>query len=239
MSKSDSLNKIIELSENEIHVLLFQLDNYKEHDFYHYLSSDEKQRAEKLKVELKKKQFILTRAFLRKILSNCVDKPIEEFIFEYGKQGKPYIKDKINNKAIEFNISHSELHILIAITLENNIGVDIEKVNKNIDFEGLSKRFFSKKESEYLNSLESDKKLDAFYNIWTRKEAFIKATGKGIAYGLDKFSVSTNKGLQSKVETEHKKITNEDWYCFELMDVENYKTALSTNNTGTKVTFCQ
>lgn len=237
MGNINYLNKAIELSENKIQVFLFNLDDYDVQQFHHFLSADERERSAKLKVEVKKKQFMLSRSLLRKILSNITEKNHNEIKFYYGNHNKPYIKEKHNNKMIEFNISHSDQYILIGLSLHNKVGVDIEKVNKEIDFESLSKRFFSKKEKEYIKGIDPENKPDAFFTIWTRKEAFIKATGKGIAYGLDTFSVITDEQLKSRIELEEKKSGDDDWFCFDLMSIENYKTAISTNNDAVELIF--
>lgn len=231
------LNGVVELTEKKIHIFLLHLEEHDEKQLYDFLSDDEKERADRLKVELKKKQFIISRSVLRKIISNSINKPYDEIVFYYTEENKPFIKDKLNNKTIEFNVSHSEQCVLIAVTLDNKVGVDVEKINAKIDFESLSARFFSNKENEFLRSLQESKKLDAFYSIWTRKEAFIKATGKGIAYGLDNFSVCSDNKITSKVDIEYEEALEENWFSFELMNIDQYKTALSTDNKEAEFIF--
>ncbi len=231
------LYKAVELTEKKIHVFLLHLEEYNEEQLYNFLSNDEKERADKLKVELKKKQFVISRSVLRKTISNSINKPHDEIKFFYGKHGKPFIKDKHNDKVIEFNVSHSEQCILIAVTLDNKVGVDVEKIDEKIDYKSLSTRFFSKKENEFLRSLKESKKLNAFYSIWARKEAFIKATGKGISFGLDKFSVCSNNKFTPKIDIQHKEVLEENWFSFELINIEQYKTALSTNNKEAEIIF--
>ncbi len=227
----------IVLSEKKIDVCLLELQEFNCEQLYSFLSNDEKERADKLSVELKKIQFIISRSILRKIISNSTDKHHDEIKFFYSEHGKPFIKDKHNDKAIEFNVSHSEECILIAVTLDNRVGVDVEKINEKIDYKSLSTRFFSKKENEYLRSLKENKKLNAFYSIWARKEAFIKATGIGIGFGLDKFSVCSNNKFTPKIDIQHKEALEENWFSFELMNIEQYKTALSTNNKEAELIF--
>jgi 4'-phosphopantetheinyl transferase len=221
------LESKFELSDKEIHVFLLQLDLFNYDDFLSLLPEDEKERANRLKINEKKKQFVIARGVLRKLLSNCLRKPIEEIMFSYGEHKKPYIKEQYNNKTVEFNISHSGDYAIIAITLGNKVGIDIEKINNKIDYQSLSKRFFSEKEKEELLSLNKDEQLDAFYRAWVRKESFIKANGKGIAFGLDCFSVSLNENKKSKIDIVSPNNQNEQWYCYDLMSVDNYKTALT------------
>ena len=231
------LSEGVELSEKQVHIFLLHLDKYDDKQLYNILSDDEKQRADKLKIELKKKQFIVSRSVLRKVISKSIGQPHDDIAVYYGEHNKPFIKDKYNNKAIEFNVSHSEECVLIALTLGNKIGIDVEKVSPDIDHIALSKRFFSKNENDQLERISSDKKLDTFYRIWTRKEAFIKATGEGMTCGLDKFSVSSKREAKSKVVIEQEKNCNEEWYCFNLMDIDHYEAALSSNNEDIELIF--
>jgi 4'-phosphopantetheinyl transferase len=225
-NKFEIFQKNIELSDQKIDVLLLKFGELNYGEYYFCLSQDEQERADKLKVELKRKQFVITRGILRKLLSKCFGKDAKEIKISYGQHGKPFIEDKLNDKSVEFNISHSDDYGLIAITLDNKIGVDIEKLNPVIDYQSLSNRFFSDKEKEELSSLDKELQLDAFYRIWVRKESFIKATGKGISYGLDKFSVSSEKFKQTNIETRFDNEIVEQWQCYDLMHVEDYKAAL-------------
>jgi len=228
----NNVNKLletkVELSDKQIHVFLLQLDLFNCDDFLFYLSEDESKRAVRLKIEEKKKQFVIVRGVLRKLLSNSLSKPSGEIIFSYEQHCKPTIEEKYNNKSIEFNISHSGSYALIAMTLDNKLGVDIEKINHGIDYQSLSDRFFSGKEKDELTSIDKDDQLDAFYRAWVRKESFIKATGKGIAFGLDRFSVSLEENKKFRIEVISENIINEQWYCYDLINLDGYKMALTS-----------
>lgn len=231
------LEKQIDLSDKKIHVFLLRLNLFDCNEFLPYLSEDEHERANKLKVEEKKQQFIITRGALRKFLSNSLKKTAEKIVFSYGEHKKPYIEEQYNNKSVEFNISHSGGYALVALTLNNKIGVDVEKMNHNIDYKSLSFRFFSDKEKEELRCLDKDKQLDAFYRAWVRKESFIKATEKGIAYGLDRFSVSMAENKKSKVDIDSSDLINEQWHCYDLMNIDNYKMSLASCNNEVGIIF--
>lgn len=221
-----------DLSVERIHVFLFQLNLFNYDNLLPHLSEDENKRADKLKVEQKKNQFVITRGLLRQLLSKCLDKGPGEITFSFEQHCKPYIHDKYNNKSIEFNVSHSGDYALIAMTLENKVGIDIEKINPEIDYKSLSNRFFSDKEKQELISLDKDDQLDAFYRAWVRKESFIKATGKGVAFGLDRFSVSLEENKNTEMEVVTPDSVSEQWYCYDLINLDNYKTALTTCRKG-------
>lgn len=222
-----SKEKLI-LSPDEIHVFLYQLGLFDSKEMKQYLSADECQRADRLKIEQKREQFIITRSLLRLMLSRSLDTAPEDIGFSYEEHGKPVLKDHMSHKSIEFNISHSGDYALVAITLDHKVGVDIEQINPRTEFQSLANRFFSEKERTELLGLNHEQQCDAFYRIWARKESFIKATGQGIAFGLDKFSVPVEENISSGRKIIMSVKTNADWFCYDLMKLDNYKTALTT-----------
>lgn len=229
------LENKIDLTEDKAHVFLLNLDELNQHDFQQCLTKDESDRANKLKVVEKRKQFIVSRGILRKLLSNFLD--INEIVISYGPHKKPYIEHQFNNNSVIFNISHSANYVLIAITLNNEMGIDIEKINPDIDFKSLSKRFFSTKEKNELIDCDFSKQLETFYRVWTRKEAFIKATGKGISFGLDNFSVALEKSIKSKVELAADIKKSKQWFCYDLMEVDNYALSLASDKNDLELIF--
>jgi len=226
------LQERLVLSDNKIHIYLIQFDLFDDQHCMQYLSEDERIRAEKLKIAEKKNQFVITRSVLRLLLSSSLGKSYQDIDFFYGEHGKPSIKESLNNKPIEFNISHSENYALIAIALGNRVGVDIEKINADIDHQSLSKRFFSENEKNDLIKCADELQLDSFYRVWCRKESFIKATGKGVAYGLDRFSVTLDETIDGGIEVLTFKPLDDKWFCYDLINIDNYKTALTTSRKG-------
>ena len=225
------------LSDKQAHIFLFKINLFDVTQLVSFLSKDEQSRAEKLKIENKRNQFVITRGLLRVLLSSCLQKQSEEIVFSYAQHGKPYISDKVNNKPVEFNISHSGDYALIALTLENQIGVDIEEMNQNIDCVSLSSRFFSEQEKCSLSKLSEADQLDAFFRIWTRKESFIKAVGKGVAFGLDNFSVPIEKAIDSMMKIKTNEAMKEEWNCYDLIELDNYKTALTVSRKNIEIIF--
>lgn len=154
------------------------------------LSIDEQQRADRFHFERDRQHFIASRGMLRCILSSYLDLPPESLGFQYGATGKPALTEDRNPGDLRFNLSHSRALALYAIVLHHEIGVDIEHTSPVRDVETLARRFFSRQEYETLRSLPEQQKLGAFYNCWTRKEAYIKACGDGLSQPLDRFDVS-------------------------------------------------
>lgn len=227
----------IKLYEDKIIVYLVQLDLFEIDEFMSILSGDEIIRANKLIIDSKKKQFIITRGILRSLLSGCLinTKP-GELHFSYREHCKPYINNKFYNKPIEFNVSHSGDYVLIAITLTHQLGVDIEKINSAIEYHSLAKRFFSEYEINDLNNYEQSERRDAFYRCWVRKEAFIKAEGSGVSFGLDRFTVTLEEKIKtSRIKINRNREEQENWFNYESVNIPNYKTAIATNIDGLQV----
>jgi len=214
------------LSADTIHTFLINLDNFDLIESESYLSIEEKERSEKIKFQ--KRQFIITRTVLRQLLANILNVTPDKVSFSYTSYLKPYISDKINEKNIQFNISHSKNFALIGISLETEIGIDIQAIDHRIEIQSLSNRFFSQREKEILNKLSGGEKLNAFYQIWTNKESFIKADGRGISFGLEKFSsLNINSPSKSKVITT--KPVRGEWFTYNLECPKEYRAALTCN----------
>jgi 4'-phosphopantetheinyl transferase len=177
------------LSENEVHIWSADLDRPTA-QFYGWLSGSETQKAGRLYFERDRNRYIVCHGLLREILGNYLGMEPGDIEFVYSKNNKPALSGKCDKKKLRFSISHSEGMALYALTVGREIGVDVEYVRDIPEMEKLAERFFSPRESEVLKILSGGRKKEAFFNCWTRKEAFIKATGDGLSYPLGKFEVS-------------------------------------------------
>lgn len=153
--------------------------------YWQLLSQDEKDRALRFKFKELQERYILFRGTLRQTLALFLDISPVNLVFAYTEHGKPYLPE---HSALQFNISHAENEALIAITHGANVGIDIEKI-KMLEIDKLAERFFSSVEAEYLHQQSENEKIDAFFQLWTAKEAFIKATGLGLSQNLKRFSI--------------------------------------------------
>jgi 4'-phosphopantetheinyl transferase len=154
------------------------------------LSQQERERAAKFTFPDKYEEYVVSRGLLRKVLAQVLNQSACEFQFDYSASKKPYLSKQYAEKTISFNLSHSHGQVLVAISVDRNIGIDIEKIRPNVEYEKLAKRFFSAAEHTALMLLPIGERVVAFFATWTRKEAFVKAEGKGIAFGLSEFDVN-------------------------------------------------
>ena len=144
------------------------------------LSKDEISRAKRLVNKTKGNRFLMSRLALREILSRYIGVEPQKITFRYSEQGKPSLDPSINERSIEFNLSHSENMMLLAISRAKQVGIDIEAIRPMHISDGLLRNYFSSLDAESLSGISQQNKLATFYELWTRKEAHAKACGLGI-----------------------------------------------------------
>ncbi len=200
----------IKLSESEI-------DAYAE-----TLSVEEKKRASRFTFTDKQNEFIVSRGLLRRALSHLLKRPANSFEFAYSKEKKPFLKNTNLNETPVFNVSHSHGQALIAISRNRQLGIDIEKIREDVEYKKLAQRFFSKNENRALLAYQGNVQR-AFFATWTRKEAFVKAIGKGIAFGLGEFDVNTDPDTAPELlETRNQAIDVKNWRMASVATADDY-----------------
>ncbi|MCG8618114.1 MAG: 4'-phosphopantetheinyl transferase superfamily protein [Desulfobacterales bacterium] len=157
------------------------------------LSEDERQKADRFRFEKDRKLSVTARALVRYILSECTGNPPESFSFRENRFGKPSL---VGNPSpvdgtilpdLRFNLSHSKGMVVCALALGRDVGVDVESMERTVEL-SIARRFFSRAEAEFLEGCPEKDKTACFFDIWTLKEAFIKARGMGLSIPLDAFS---------------------------------------------------
>lgn len=157
-----------------------------------FLTSEEHARAGKYVNGKKSREFIITRSVLRNVIGHVLNENPKYLDISYTRLGMPVLSRQSGSSAIFFNVSHSYDLALIAVTVEDPVGIDIEKMREDVDHEALSKRFFSETEYSDIMQYEGQERLRAFFATWTRKESIVKALGTGIASGLKSFDVTVD-----------------------------------------------
>jgi 4'-phosphopantetheinyl transferase len=153
--------------------------------FWLTLSKRERLRAMRFTFERERHRFVTARGFLRCILCQLLDTEPNTLEFNYGPAGKPSLGGALAHSGVEFSVAHSDNLALFALSCSGAVGVDVEEIRPMPDLDGLIERCFSASESAEVHQLSGPPKIKAFFRIWTRKEARLKATGEGIA-GLTK-----------------------------------------------------
>jgi len=161
------------------------------------LSSDEKDRADGINSATLKNRFVASRGLLRAILGLYFNADPSSLSFEYGRHGKPYLSAANAARDIRFSVSNSGPYLACALVVGRDVGVDIESVRTFTSMDRFVNRFFSEDEKEEFQSLGRNARPRLFFEIWTSKEAYLKATGDGLA--RDPQSVSITRGSRQTV----------------------------------------
>ena len=148
--------------------------------------------------------------------------------FVYGPQGKPDVAASQNSSRLRFNLSHSGELALVAVSRNVELGVDVEQIKP--DFAGLeiARRFFSPQECAKLECVLPNARADAFFDCWTRKEAYIKARGGGLSIPLDSFEVAFAPGEEpALLQVRNSHDAPSHWRFHALHPDPGYKAALA------------
>jgi 4'-phosphopantetheinyl transferase len=215
-----------------IDVWLIRLDDPPSPDEPTLLSPDELSRANRLHFEKDRARFSRCRSSLRRMISRYLEVPPNSIQLDYLPSGKPIVSHEQNPRHIQFNVSHSSGVALIAFTAAHEVGVDLEAIRTDLDTAVLAKRFFSPREREELESLPVDLRVTGFYACWTRKEAFLKATGAGLSFPLSGFSVTTHPDLPARLlEIAGELEPRKEWTLFDLKPPEGFRASVATEKT--------
>lgn len=191
------------------------------------LSADEIARANRFHFEKDRLHFTRCRSALRSLLAGYLWIPAAEIRFEYLSGGKPQLAGEQNPRALQFNVSHSANIALIAVGSEHRLGIDVEKV-RALDTNSLAERFFSLREQAGLRALPENLRVSGFFACWTRKEAFLKATGDGLSFPLADFSVTTDPGSDPELEeTNGNTQAGKQWFLADLSVTDGYRATVA------------
>lgn len=204
--------------------------------FWGLLSADERSRADRFRFPRDRGHFIVAHGLLRKMMGHYLKTEPHLLQFRCGPKGKPELAPSGSQHNLQFNLSHSGELVLFAFTLDRRVGVDVEKIRYDFEPEEIAKSFFSRRETSTLLSLRADQRFAAFFNCWTRKEAYIKGTGDGLSTPLDQFDVSLVPGDPAALLCDRSagaKASN--WTLHDLIPCAGYAAALAIENTESTI----
>jgi 4'-phosphopantetheinyl transferase len=225
------------IKEGELHIWRQHLNLAKDvPQFIDCLVEEEYQQGKRFIQPVHQQRFWIARAALRKILSKYLPASPEKLRFLKGSHGKPYLISDLN---LQFNVSHSEDLAIYAIQLSNAVGVDVEYLQQTrFEYLEIAERFFSEHEYASLLKMPSLERRLGFYLCWTRKEAYIKAIGKGLSYPLKQFDVSLKpQGSNSLLEIEGDQERAKKWALFSMMAESNYLASIATESIVNQIAF--
>jgi 4'-phosphopantetheinyl transferase len=225
------------VAPGEVHIwqIPLNIDLSKTKTLVACLSGDEAVRASRFHFEKDRNLFIAARASLRRILGRYLNQEPLNIAFEYNGNGKP--KLAAGSGELQFNLSHSGDVALCAVTWHRNIGVDVERIRRDIAIEQIAHQFFSQDEVTLLKAADQSHRYELFFRYWTRKEAIIKAKGDGISFPMNKVDVAWINGRNfSPVLLPAVAKENKLWSVQDLFICHGYAAAVAVEGTGSDLT---
>lgn len=226
-----------ELTPGEVHVWRIRLDIADDswRALASLLTNDERIKAERFHFEKHRRRHIVGRAALRTLLGQYLDRSPQLIEFSYNSHGKPRLAR--SDSGIRFNLSHTEEIMLVAFALDSEVGIDIESLMRDVDCMDVGQRWFSGLEGQALRALPEDARRDAFFRIWSRKEAYIKARGDGISHPLHRFSVSMDKHEPRLIEHQDDTSEKSRWRFIDIDVGEKYQATVVVKSSHWKLRF--
>ena len=224
------------LSKGQVHVWRASLDVSEDRlrDLERTLSRDEQSRAGRFKFAQERRRFIAARGILRTLLGRylVVDPCLLQF--SYGMWGKPFLSSMPRHRNLGFNLSHSGGLALYAVAL-GSVGIDLERICAVKEMEQIARRFFSPSERRSLRRLAGPSRQVAFFGCWTRREAYAKATGRGLTMPGEGAGLPM---LGQSLGQKRKRwgfVPPSCWTLYELCPGPGYAAALAARGRGAQI----
>jgi len=218
---------------SEIHLWTAELDDFSLAELelicLAWLGKQDLQRYHRLVFERHRKQMLLSRYLLRATLSHYVDSlSLSDWRFTHNAYGKPALEQSVHPLDLFFNLSHSHGQIVLALAAHDFVGVDIEASTRSRRISRIARRYFSEAEAAELLELPEHLQLSRFYQLWTLKEAYIKACGMGLAIPLNQFSFRFAENSRICVQFDPQ-LNDEpvDWHFWQIDKGKNFQLSLA------------
>lgn len=156
------------------------------------LPPEDRARAERLRLPAVRARFVTSRTLLRTTLAAYTGQRPGELRFGARGQGKPVLAGPADS--IRFNLSRTDAQWLLAVARGREVGVDVERLDRAVDVDGVASRLFSARERATLRSLDGARSVRAFFRVWACREAVVKAMGEGMLSHADRFEVEADPG---------------------------------------------
>jgi 4'-phosphopantetheinyl transferase len=152
------------------------------------LDEAERTRANSFRFERDRNAYVAAHALARTMLSTHAPHPPSAWRFSTNAYGKPEIVTANGTPPLRFNLSHTRGLVAAAVTLENDVGIDVEAIDATRLTLDLAERYFAASEMDYLRRAPVDQQCETMFAFWTLKEAYVKAVGLGLSLSLDAFA---------------------------------------------------
>lgn len=224
-----------DINEKSVHLWCVSLDCFSTYhpDLLQCLSPVEKERATRFRFERDRKRYEISHGALRIILGSYLRRAPQSVRFEICDTGKPELLVVSGDPLIKFNMSHSGEVMILGVTKNRRIGVDVEMISHRIDIIQIAEHYFTAAEAAEIRETPAGKQRERFFTHWTCKEAYLKAIGSGLAGGLQSFSLSEKDYLWTISSKSDNSSRHLDYWTIRSMTLmDGYAAAVAIEGTG-------
>lgn len=222
---------MLKLGKREIHLWLTDDRLVRDHallsDYQALLDPQEARRHARFLFDRHRHQFLVTRALTRTVLAQYeARESAGELRFAANDHGKPHLRGA-KDAGLQFNVSHCEGIIALAVVQDKAIGVDVEYLPRKTHIDRLAQRYFSPQEYRDMEDLDGQKRRERFFDLWTLKESYVKACGLGLAIPLEEFSFRFDGRKIHISFSPQRNDSPERWRFWQIRPTPSHKLALA------------
>jgi 4'-phosphopantetheinyl transferase len=210
----------------EVHVWIARLPSAQPPEIATILSHDERDRASRFHSMKDRARYVFAHAVLRNVLSRYVDHTPQDIQFARNPFGKPFV-DETRGIAPEFNLSHAGELVLVGVCDSQRVGIDVEEIRPMDDVSSIAESHYTQQECAFIFGKPPEHRELAFFHCWTRKEAYVKALGKGLSIPLNSFETLSQAGFGQSADSGSDSPYNESWQLADLDVPEGYVAAVA------------
>jgi len=174
--------------------------------------AEERARADRFSFSADRRRFLSRSGLLRTLLGGYLGRSPGDLRFACDEKGKPRLTDG----GVQFNLSRTGDGVLVGFSRGPDIGVDVERVKDGYTGEEIAGKFFAPSETAALTALPESSRSEAFFRVWTAKEAYLKARGDGLAFPLDAFAVTVDAGEPARLRWHREESEARRWWLLPL-----------------------
>lgn len=220
-----------QLEQNCTYLIVVDLNDFDPIEFIDLLKDEELKKAFGYKTELDRRRSIVGRGILKVILSEITLLPVKDLHIRTGVNGKPELSEK---HGVHFCLSHAGDRIAIVVDLEAQVGVDIERIDRSIEFDKLKEFLFHTNELNEFDQLGGEDQKAFFLKYWTQKEALLKATGQGLSGSMKSIEL-LNKKDDSPTIFFREGSGYYNWTFESFFNEKDYYISVAVNKKGKKI----
>jgi 4'-phosphopantetheinyl transferase len=220
----------VSLESDEVHVWFAHVHRVlvrDEQNFYTLLCAEERERYGRFRFERDRQIFLVAHAFLRRVLSLYAPVEPDAWRFVANNNGRPEIAYPILNEPLYMNLSHTESLVATAIARLPEVGIDVENTNRPVSPMEIAPSVFTAEECQDLYTFSGEQRIQRFFELWTLKEAYVKARGMGLSLDLKQFRFVLG---MSQLRAEFDPQLDEDphtWHFGALQPTGEHKAAIA------------